>query len=163
MDKKLYELARLIKLMGKDVAKESAWWKVECISAAIGLNETEKFFDEISVTDDSGYRSITIGDTRGNVSRVNGRRISEEEHKGYMFLYSENREGKYHYACFPPINEIYRRLCKVVQKEILAAPDTMYARKDAEALEYYAKVVTEHAEVLSKIGKTAQEILDSYC
>lgn len=84
MTDKLYDLTKLIRLMAFDASKPKAYWKEESVSSALGLFENDLFFDEISVTDGSGYRCITIGDTRGNASRVNGRKILEEEHKGYM-------------------------------------------------------------------------------
>ena len=74
------KLAKLIKIMARDVSKESSWWKQEHVGVPLGLLETDEFFHEISVTDDSGYRDITIGDTRGNVS--NGRKIPKEAHRG---------------------------------------------------------------------------------
>ena len=52
----IFKLAGLIKLMAEDVSKEDSWWKCEYIGPAIGLRETKNFWDEISVTDDSGYR-----------------------------------------------------------------------------------------------------------
>lgn len=159
MVKGLYDLARLIKLMAVDVAKESSYWKFEKVSVALGLRETDEFFDEVRVTDDSGYRDIIIGDARGNVSRVNGRRVAAEEHKGYMLLYRE--DAPFHYKCFPSVREIYERLIIVTKEQILTDEFAWYARKDKDALSYYAKVVAEHVDALEKLGKSPKEIFDS--
>lgn len=165
------KLAKLIKIMAKDVSKESSWWKMEHVGAAIGLKETENFFDEISVTDDSGYRCITIGDTRGNVSRINGRRIAEEEHKGYMLLYSENctytgDKSVWKYRCFPSQKEIENRLQKVIDKVPLIPMDKnncdsdefWYKEKDDKTLSYLSGVVKKYADTIAKDSRTPEEI-----
>lgn len=171
MYKGINKLARLIKLMAKDVSKESSWWKMEHIGPALGLVETDDFFDEISVKDDSGYRSITIGDTRGNISRVNGRRITQEEHKGYMLLYSENctYEGgtsKWKYRCFPSQKEIAERLQQVIDKIPLIpmnknncdSDEFWYDNKDEETLTYLSDVVKKYADTIANDNRTAEEI-----
>lgn len=165
------KLARLIKLMAKDVSKESSWWKVESLGPALGLLETDSFFHEISVEDDSGYRSITIGDTRGNVSRVNGRRIAAEERKGYMLLYSENATYKndrrvWKYSCFPSQKEIEERLQKVVDKVPLIPLDKnncdydefWYERRDEDALAYFSEVVKTYADTVARDKRTPEQI-----
>lgn len=163
MDDKLYRLAELIKLMAIDVSKENAHWETESISAALGLFESDLYFDEIKVVDSISYRNITIGDTRGDISRVNGRDIKAEEHKGCMLLYNESvgRGETFRYDCFPSVEEIYKRLQVVVNKGILDDGLSWYEKKDEEALDYYAKVILEHAEVMERIGKTPQELFDS--
>lgn len=171
MYKGISKLARLIKIMAKDVSKESSWWKNEQIGVALGLDETNDFFDEISVTDDSGYRSITIGDTRGNVSRVNGRKISDEEHEGYMLLYSENctykgNEQKWKYRCFPSQKEIENRLQKVVDKIPLIPMDKnncdsdefWYEDREDKTLTYLSNVVKKYADTIANDNRTPEEI-----
>lgn len=156
MDKKLYNLAELIKLMATDVSKEKAFWQNESISDAIGLFESDLYFNEIKVTDDKKCRCITIGDTRGAISRVNGRKIEKEEHKGYMLLYSDT-----HHKGFPSVEEICERLKRITDRVVLTGTSTWYEKKSQEALDYYARVVIEHAEVLARIGRTPQEIFAS--
>lgn len=156
---KFYNLAELIKLMAKDVSKEKAFWRNESISAALGLFENDLFFDEIKVTDDSGHRCITVGDTRGNISRVNGREIEDAEHKGYMLLYNEN--SPLQYPCFPSVEEIAKRLKLIADNVVLTDRFAWYQKKSQEALSYYAKVVNEHADVLERIGRTPREIFAS--
>lgn len=171
MYKGIIKLAKLIKLMAKDVSKESSWWKMEHVGAAIGLEETATFFDEISVTDDSGYRCITIGDTRGNVSRITGKRISQKEHKGYMLLYSENCSyekdcRKWKYKCFPPQKEIEERLQKVIDKIPLIPLDKnncdseefWYESKDDNTLTYLSDVVKRYADKIENDKRTAEQI-----
>ena len=52
---KFYNLAELIKLMALDVSKEQAHWKSESVSAALGLFESDLYFDEILVMDDGEW------------------------------------------------------------------------------------------------------------
>lgn len=156
---KFYNLAELIKLMALDVSKEQAHWKSESVSAALGLFESDLYFDEILVMDDGECRCVTIGDMRGKISRVNGRDIKEEEHKGFVRLYNEH--SPFYYPCFPTIEEIAKRLKLIADKKFLTDPLVWYQKQDKEALEYYAKVVTEHTEVLERIGKTPKELFDS--
>lgn len=169
MYKGIRKLARLIKIMAKDVSKESSWWKLENVGAALGLEETDDFFDEISVTDDSGYRCIIIGDTRGNVSRVNGRKIADDEHKGYMLLYTENctykdgkRVWKYN-RCFPSQKEIELRLQKVVDKIPLDknngdSDEFWYQERDDKTLTYLSDVVKKYADTIASDSRTPEEI-----
>ncbi len=169
MYKGINKLAKLIKLMAKDVSRESSWWKQENIGPTIGLEETDTFFDEISVTDDSGYRCVTIGDTRGNVSRVNGRKISQEEHKGYMLLYTENckyenGKSKWKYRCFPCQAEIADRLQKILDKIPLIdknncdSDEFWYENRDEETLAYFSSVVKKYADTIEADPRTAEEI-----
>lgn len=173
MYKGIKKLAKLIRIMAKDVAKEDSWWKQENIGPAIGLEETTTFFDEISITDDSGYRCITIGDTRGNVSRINGEKIEEKEHKGYMLLYSENcgyKDGKrvWKYRCFPNQKEIEKRLQMVVDKIPLIPMDKnncdseefWYESRSEETLIYLSNVVKIYADKISNDPRSAKEIFD---
>ena len=174
MYKGIEKLAELIKLMAEDVCKERSWWKMETIGPALGLPETDDFFDEISVTDDSGYRAITIGDTRGNVSRVNGRKISESEHKGYMLLYSENCRYKgskriWKYKCFPGKKEIADRLQKVADKIPLIpfgkyncdSEEFWYHNRDEDTLSYLSGVVKKYADRIASDDRTAKQIFDA--
>ena len=173
MYKGIKKLAKLIRIMAKDVAKEDSWWKQENIGPSIGLEETTTFFDEISITDDSGYRCITIGDTRGNVSRINGEKIKEKEHKGYMLLYSENcgyKDGKrvWKYRCFPNQKEIAKRLQMVVDKIPLIPMDKnncdsdefWYESRSEETLIYLSNVVKIYADKISNDPRSAKEIFD---
>lgn len=167
MYKGLRKLARLIKIMAKDVSKPNSYWKMEDIGAALGLIETEDFFDEISVTDDSGYRAITIGDTRGNISRMNGRKILENEHKGYVLLYSESCSYKgnkrvWNYNCFPSIEEIASRLQKIVDRIPLNEKNGVtYAcmyESNEQTLEYLSGVVKKYADKIASDSRTPDQI-----
>ena len=171
MYKGITKLAKLIKLMAEDVSSEKAWWKQEHVGTAIGLPETDTFFDEISVTDDSGYRCITIGDTRGNVSRINGRRIAEEEHMDYMLLYSENcryngARRVWKYRCFPSQKELADRLQKVYDKIPLIPLDKnncdfdeyWYESRGEENLSYLSNVVKKYADTIAADKRSAEEI-----
>ena len=165
------KLAKLIKIMAKDVSKPDAWWKIESVGAALGFVETDSFFDEISVTDDSGYRAITIGNTRGNVLGVNGRKVAKDEHRGYMLLYSENCEYRddkrvWKYSCFPSQREIENRLQKILDKVPLVplgknncdSDEFWYKNRDKDTLEYFANVVKRYADTIAKDSRTPEQI-----
>lgn len=149
----ILKLARLIKLMAEDVSKEDSWWKCEYIGPAIGLRETKNFWDEISVTDDSGYRSITLGDTKGN--HIKG------VHKGYMLLYSENynyADEKWKYPCFPSVEEIAERLQLVLEKVPLIplelnncdSEEFWYENRDEDSLQYF-QMLSENMQIKSQL------------
>lgn len=171
MYKGIKKLAALIKIAAKDVTKESSWWEWSNIGIILGIHETNDFFGEISVKGNSGYRAIVIGDTRGNISQVNGRKIPEEEHKGYMLLYSENcnyegSEKKWKYRCFPSQKEISNRLQKVVDKIPLIPIDKYncdsdefwYEKRDEEALAYLSDVIKKYADIIANDIRTPKEI-----
>lgn len=162
-EKEMYDgilkLARLIKLMAKDVSKEDSWWKSEYIGPAIGLPETENFLDEISVTDDSGYRSITLGDTKGQHTKGGD--------KGYMLLYSENynyADEKWKYPCFSSVEEIAERLQLVLEKVPLIpqkfdnSEECWYEKRDEDSLKYFSNVVREYADKIAADPRTEEEI-----
>lgn len=156
----IFKLAGLIKLMAEDVSKEDSWWKCEYIGPAIGLRETKNFWDEISVTDDSGYRSITLGDTKGQ--HIKG------VHR-YMLLYSENynyADEKWKYPCFPSVEEIAERLQLVLEKVPLIplelnncdSEEFWYENRDEDSLQYFSDVVREYADKIAADPRTEEEI-----
>lgn len=159
-DDGIFKLAGLIKLMAEDVSKEDSWWKCEYIGPAIGLRETKNFWDEISVTDDSGYRSITLGDTKGQ--HIKG------VHR-YMLLYSENynyADEKWKYPCFPSVEEIAERLQLVLEKVPLIplelnncdSEEFWYENRDEDSLQYFSDVVREYADKIAADPRTEEEI-----
>lgn len=42
------------------------------IGPILGIKETDNFFGEINVMDDSGYRYIVIGNTKNNLTVIRG-------------------------------------------------------------------------------------------
>lgn len=158
MYKGIKKLAKLIKIMGEDIAKEcNSCWKVEHVGIALGLAGT----DEISVTDDSGYRAITIGDTRG-------------KREGYMLLYSENctyrnNSRVWEYRCFPSQIEIAKRLQLVLDKIPLIPLDKnnceseefWYENREWQTLTYLSEVVKKYADTIAMDPRTPEEIFAS--
>lgn len=173
MDKNIVRLAQLIKLAAKDVSKKDAWWKEESISAMLGIKKTDNSPCEITVRDDSGYRCITIGDTRGNVSLDTDKLDNNLEHKGYMLLYSENCDYKndkriWKYRCFPSNEELAVRLEKVLKGVPLIPLDKnncdydelWYSDRDDQTLKNLSETIRLHVERLSSDTRTPQQIFD---
>lgn len=168
--KRFFKLAQLIKYAAKDVSKEEAWWKVENVAVMLGFERTDKEPDVLEVTDDSGYRSIIIGDTRGNVSLDTNERSDSIHHKGYVYLYSENCSGWkndkriWKYRCFPPIREIADMLEKLYNREYRPDIFCYYSGDNEEmndCVNYIAEVVQKYIHKIASDKRTALEIFES--
>lgn len=105
MDKKILELAKDISKAGKEIARDSI-----NKDYVIGYGR-----NQITVTSDSGYEAIQIGDTRGN--------------DGYMSLYTNNTEKR---NSFPTVKEIIKLLEAVANKERLPEGEGKAAYHDWE-------------------------------
>lgn len=127
MDKRLLELAKNISKAGKDVARDS---KNKDYVIGHGRNL-------ITVTSDSGYEAILIGDAGGN--------------DGYMCLYTNNTEKR---NSFPAVRKIAKLLEAVANKERLPEGEGRAAYYDWEIfgglekhLEYFSRVVKNMADL----------------
>ena len=175
--KDLYKLAQLIKLAGKDISKEeNSLYKTENVSMMCGLQLTDKTPGIIEVEDDSGYRAIRIGDTRGNVSYDTGNLDNNLSHHGHMVLYYENcsydANGNrvWKFRCFPPMKELVNRLWMVANYKPLI-PETLnncdsneywYDKNTASGRKYLGDLVRQCVSNLEKDTRTAQEIFSSW-
>lgn len=161
------KLAQLIRIMAASVTK--AEWKAEYVKGYIMPNENETLLDTIEIRDDSGYRSIIIGDIRGNVS-TNGRPITEVEHMGYMFLYSENctysptKKRVWIHKCFPLQKELEAMLQNVIEGEEVPIShvgvryNVPEGRSERKVREYLSSVVKKYADLINKDSRSAKEI-----
>ena len=129
MDKKLLELARDISRAGKEIAYDRI-----CKNYRIGYGR-----NIITVTSDSGYEAICIGDT------------CLPHRKGYMCLHTNNTEKK---NSFPRIRELAKLLEAVANKEKLPEGEGKAAYYDWEEfggmekqLEYFSRVVKNLANL----------------
>lgn len=127
MDKKLLELAKDISKAGKEIAGDKI-----CKDYFIGYGR-----NRITVTSDSGYEAILIGDAGGN--------------DGYMYLYTNNTEKR---NSFPSAREIAKLLEAVANKERLPEGEGKAAYHDWEIfgglekqLEYFSRVVKNLADL----------------
>ncbi len=97
----LYKLAQIVKEAGLLIAEDDIN-KDFNVDTLLGKEVSDNQPGILRVTDDSGYRCIVIGDTRGS--------------RGYAYLYSENahysEDGKRLWSkrCFPSIDDIYHGL-----------------------------------------------------
>lgn len=97
----IHELARKIRNAAMDISKDR-------INKIYFVEYRPDF--EISVTDDSGFRCILIGDTES------------QNTLGYARLYLENTEedGEYHvYKHFPTVKEIEKRIRYILDQKDL--------------------------------------------
>lgn len=165
--KDLYKLAQLIKLAGQDISKEPIW-KHEDVSIMLGFERTDNEPDVLEVTDDSGYRSIVIGDIRGNISYDTHKRDDKLLHHGYVHLYSEQSSYKgdteiWKYRCFPPTKEIAARLERLYNAEY--CPDIFqYYEGDDENISscvtYISEVVKKYVDKIASDERSALEIFE---
>lgn len=167
--KDFYKLAQLIKLAAKDVSKEDAWWKCENVARMLGFERMDSEPDVLEVTDDSGYRSIIIGDTRGNVSLDTKKRDDKMFHQGYVYLYSEVCSYKgdvrnWEYKCFPPTKEIATRLEKLYNSEYCPYIFRYYKGDDKNVsfcVTYLSEVVKKYVDKIASDKRSALEIFNS--
>ena len=131
----IFKLAGLIKLMAEDVSKEDSWWKCEYIGPAIGLRETKNFWDEISVTDDSGYRSITLGEKWKYPCFPSVEEIAER-----LQLVLEK----------VPLIPLELNNCD--------SEEFWYENRDEDSLQYFSDVVREYADKIAADPRTEEEI-----
>ena len=170
MRKSCKKLAQLIKIAAKDVSMESSWWKTERVSVMLGFERTDSEPDLLVVRDDSGYRAIIVGDTRGNVSLDTGKRDNMLIHHGYAYLYSDNasyegdkRVWESGYRCFPPVKEIAEKL-EMLYKGV-ECPGIKYFDGDSEdrskTIFYLASVVKKYADCIGADRRSPQEIFNA--
>lgn len=114
---KYYKLALVVKEACKkaiEYAEEGS--KGYLLHVALGHTQSDAEPDCFEITDDSGYRSIHLGDDRGNVSYDTDKRDNNIFHKGYVYLYSEqaryNDEGDiiWTHDCFLSVDTLYHAL-----------------------------------------------------
>lgn len=172
--KNFYKLAQLIKLAAEDISREDKYCKTEDVTMMLGMTRSDSTPGIIEVEDDSGYRSIAIGDTRGNVSLDTGKHDVHIKHKGYMLLYSENcnyvgEKDVWKYRCFPPVKEISERLYTVACYESLIpscincdSGEYWYDNNTEKSRRYLGDFVRECAERIGSDPRTAREIFNSW-
>lgn len=170
--KEFFKLAQLIKLAAKDVSKDDAWWKCEDIARMLDFKQTDSEPDVLEITDDSGYRSIIVGDIRGNVSLDSGKSDDKIFHKGYVYLYSENCLGYYKnknriwtYRCFPPTSIIAEMLEKLYNAEYRPDIFTYYTGDDDNisfCVTYLSEVVKKYVDKIASDKRTPLEIFNSW-
>ena len=166
--KDFYKLAQLIKLAAKDVSK-SAGLKCEDVARMLGFDKTDSGPDVLEVTDDSGYRSIIIGDIRGNVSLDTKKLDDKIFHRGYVYLYSEECSYKgdarnWEYRCFPPTKEIAAKLEKLYNSEYCPDIFRYYAGDDENVsfcATYLSEVVKKYVDKIASDKRSALEIFNS--
>ena len=145
-----YELlSRFIKDAGTDIIADHIA-KEFYVNRQLGMHETDAAPEVLYVTDDSGYRSITLGDVRGNVSYDTGKRDDSLKKMGYVLIYSENaRYGKYKYRCYPPIRNITKTLRRLANGE------------KVESVIYYPADGVDEDEFTSFIAKAVERFADA--
>ncbi len=167
--KNFYKLAQLIKIAAKDVSKDDAWWKYEDVARMLDFKKTDREPDVLEIIDDSGYRSIVIGDCRGNVSLDSSKLDNKIFHKGYVELYSENSYYKngnriWKYRCFPPIKDIADMLEKLYNAEYCPNVFRYYPGDDENVsycVTYLSEVVKKYVDKIASDKRTALEVFNS--
>lgn len=128
--KKIENLAKKIARAGRVISKDN-------INKYYIVEHCENY--EITVTSDSGYEAICIGNTSGNNT------------DGYMYLYTNNTSKR---NSFPNKDVIANLLVKVFEKEKLETGEGKAAYFDwpeyggiDKQLNYFSKVVAKAAKI----------------
>ncbi len=169
---KYYKLALVVKEACKkaiEYAEEGS--KGYLLHVALGHTKTDAEPDCFEITDDSGYRSIHLGDTRGNVSYDTGKRDNSIFHKGYVYLYSEqaryNDKGDkiWTHDCFLTVDTLYHAL-KSLALGRYKSEKTCYLDiwlndngNFEETKKYLSSVVKRFADTVWNDPRTAEEIV----
>lgn len=159
------KLARFVKLCAKDIAKDKVN-KIYSVSWKLGIREDPVF----EIIDDSGYRSIFIGDTSKGIGSCN------------LYTDCADTDGKYTYRCFPPVKVIADRLRAMAAKETFYAEgdpchtadvnaydggnmamhiDRINSKDGQRAIRYFAKAAKRFADRVEADPRTAEEIYES--
>jgi hypothetical protein len=156
IDENIAKLAKVIKLAGKEIAKDRIN-KIFDVGIALGLHEYSDLTGIIEVEDDSGFRSIIIGDIGG----------TGKDYKGYIYLYEENAsyvnyKPSYKYGCFPRQRDIAARLQRIVDGDLdgVCKDYSECVNHTEKGFENFpAELIKKYAEAVGKDERTAEQIV----
>lgn len=155
-----YKLAQLIKIAAKDIVNDNinTYCSIHCMFGDCSMDrcyECSAVLETaaLEVKNNFGYRSIIIGDVRGN--------------KGYALIYSEEsvvRDGKekWKYRCFPPTKDIAMMLEKLYNGDYC---DRIVYHEGSgghlsECMAYLSKITKGYIDKINADKRTAQEMYD---
>lgn len=158
---KTEKLAQIIKYAGENISKDTIS-KDFYVSRLLGFYETDECPDILSVTDDSGWRDIKIGDIRGNVSLNTGKLDNNMFHHGYALIYYENKKKRWKHKCFPPVEEIAENLEHLYNGDYVPKK-IHYVIGDNDNIEslvkYLSQTIKKYVEKSNSDTRTAREIV----
>lgn len=170
---KYYKLAEFIKAAGeKAIEYAEEGYKCCLAHVSLGITPTDEQPEILETTDDSGYRAITLGDTRGNVSYDTHKR-AKLFHKGCVILYSENSEYKdgkeiYKYDAFPPVEQIYKQVKALKNANYKSNKTSLFHmiylndNGDLEATKkYLSDVIERFADIVWNDKRSALDIIEN--
>lgn len=150
------DLARLVKVAKNEIVRDHIA-KEYHIENALGCFATDASPCRFYVTDDSGYRAITLGDVRGNVSLDAGERNNHLNHRGYVVLFSSQShhesEREIWDARFPSQKQIEKILSTVAKGEKVKG--ARYYPGDSgieETMKFLAENVRRYEDMAEKKG-----------
>lgn len=168
---KYYKLAQIIRAAGKEISRKGNYNKYYSVDGLLGHIKSDAHPEILEVEDDSGYRSIIIGDTRGNVSYDTDRHDDSLFHNGYAYLYSEqcsyNDEGKEIWSkrCYPSVDHLYRALLTLAKGDYDYKEGRFFSldlddNNDFEKTRaYLSGVVEKFADLAASDSRTAADML----
>ncbi len=146
-------LAALIKAAARDTCKDK-FSKGEYVNIIIDKNDKSRH--GIEITDDSGLRSLIIGDNATSKYR-------------YVSFYTERcsyEDGKpvWQYRCFPPIDKMVEMLEILYNKEY--RPDIIeyhcYDNDYSACVTYLSELVRKYADAVSDSTHASTVLLTSF-
>ena len=166
---KYYALAKQIKEAGKKAAEvDGTAFKIYRLNADLDIRKSDRNPEVLDITNDAGYRSIIIGDIRGNVSYDTGKLDNGLFHNGYAYLYSENCEyssggtRRWLCKCYPTITKLWQALKLLAGGEYKYCKNELFEvylgdNEDFEATKQYLSAVVEKfadraAELAKKVA-----------
>ncbi len=169
---KYFKLAEFIKAAGEKAIEYAEDGYKGCLAhISLGIKPTDEQPEILEAEDDSGYRAIILGDTRGNVSYNTGKRANLF-HKGYVILYSENAEYKngktiYKYDAFPSVEQIYKQVKALKRANYKSNKTALFHmvylddNDDFEATKkYLSEVIERFADIVWSDKRRALDILE---
>jgi len=168
---KYYKLAQLIKRAGKEISREDNYNKIFSVEHLLGHHVSDAHPEILEVGDDSGYRSIILGDIRGNVSYDTDKLDNSLFHGGYAYLYSENctynENGKRLWTKrnYPTTEHIYRALVTLAKGDYDYTEGRYFriSLNDHDDFEetrtYLSEVVEKFADMAMADKRTAAEMI----
>ena len=168
---KYYKLAKLIKGAGKQISAPDEYNKVYSLERLLGHHVSDAHPEILEVEDDSGYRSIIIGDLRGSVSYDTKRLDNTLFHKGFVYLYSENcsynEDGMRIWSKrnYPTADHLYRALRILAKGEYDYTEGRYFSlslndkKNFKETRAYLSEVVEKFADMAWADRRTAEEMV----
>lgn len=150
------DLARLV-VKAKDAIVRDSVAKEYHVENVLGCYKTDASPCGLYVTDDSGYRAITLGDVRGNVSLDTGELDNHLNHHGYVILFSSESHWENNKCIWDarfPAQDRIEKMLKSVARGVKVRGAHYYPGDHGikETLQFLAENVRKYEAIEEKKG-----------